>query len=254
MFLFSKIIGILLSPLLWVIMIFLAAWIIKNPVRKKKIFALAMIMMLLFTNSWIIHNLTVQYQYKPKPMAAGEQYSAGILLGGLAGYDDIYKQAFFNVSADRFIQTLKLYKQGHIRKIIVTGGNAIFAGEDFREADFLVETLVASGVPKEDILSERDAKNTIENSRFTHRITDSLDMREPYVLITSAFHMPRAVIIFKNEGMAVRPYPCAYLVSPSDKKFGWQSLVPSANAFNLWQMYLREQVGNLFLKFNKNNR
>ena len=66
--------------------------------------------------------------------------------------------------------------------------------------------------------------------------------------------MPRAVTIFKNEGMVVRPFPCAYLVPPSDKKFGWQSLVPSANAFNLWQMYLREQVGNLFLKFNKNNR
>ena len=254
MFLFSKIIAVLLSPLLWVIMLFIAAWIIKNPVKKKKIFALALVMILLFTNSWIIHSLTVQYQYKPRPMAVGEQYSAGILLGGLASYDDIYKQAFFNVSADRFIQTLKLYKQGHIRKIIVTGGNAIFADEDFREADFLVDNLVASGVPREDILSERDAKNTIENSRFTHRITDSLAINEPYVLITSAFHMPRAVSIFKNEGMAVRPFPCAYLVSPSDKKFSWQSLIPSANALNLWQLYLREQVGNLFLKFNKNKR
>ena len=37
--------------------------------------------------------------------------------------------------------------------------------------------------------------------------------------------MPRAVTIFKNEGMAVRPFPCAYLVPPSDKKFGWLSLV-----------------------------
>lgn len=185
------------------------------------------------------------------PMAKGEQYSAGILLGGLSGYDETYKQGFFNASSDRFIQTLRLYKQGHIRKIIVTGGNAIFNKDDFREADFLVENLIESGVPREDILTERAAKNTIENSRFTHRITDSLQLRKPYVLITSAFHMPRALTIFKKEGMEVRPFPCAYLVLPSDKKFNWLSLIPSANAFNLWQTYLKEQAGNLFIKLGK---
>ncbi len=97
MFLFSKIIGIFLNPLLWVYPLYYAAWFIKNPVRKKKISTLALIMMLFFTNSWIIQNLTAtDISTKPKPMAAGEQYSAGILLGGLAGYDETYKQGFFN--------------------------------------------------------------------------------------------------------------------------------------------------------------
>jgi uncharacterized SAM-binding protein YcdF (DUF218 family) len=184
-------------------------------------------------------------------MKTGEQYSAGILLGGLAGYDNTNKHAFFNASSDRFIQTLRLYKQGHIKKIIVSGGNAIFAGDNFREADFLVENLIATGVPREDILTEREAKNTIENSRFTHRITDSLQIRQPFVLITSAFHMPRAVTIFEKEGMKVRPFPCAYQVLPSDKKFNLFSLLPSANAFEHWNIYLKEQVGTLFLRLQK---
>ena len=219
--------------------------------RKRQTTGLALILMLFFTNSWIIQNLMLRYQTNPKPMAAGEQYSAGILLGGLAGYDESYKQGFFNQSSDRFIQTVRLYKEGHIRKVIVSGGNAIFAGDDFREADFLVENLLAIGVLKEDILSEREAINTIENSRLTHRITDSLQLRGPFVLITSAFHMPRAMKIFANEGMQVRPFPCAYLVLPSDKRFGLLSLLPSVNALSLWNIYLKEQVGNLSIRLQK---
>lgn len=251
MFVFSKIIGILLNPLLWIVLLFITAWFIKNSLRKTQTARLAVILLLFFTNSWIIQNLMLGYQTSPKPMAGGEQYSAGILLGGLAGYDETYKQGFFNQASDRFIQTLRLYKEGHIRKVIVSGGNAIFAGDDFREADFLVENLLAIGVPKEDILSEREAMNTIENSRLTHRITDSLQLQGPFVLITSAFHMPRAMKIFENEGMQVRPFPCAYLALPSDKKFGLVSLVPSANALNLWNIYLKEQVGNLFIRLQK---
>jgi uncharacterized SAM-binding protein YcdF (DUF218 family) len=251
MFVFSKIIGILLNPLLWVVLLTITAWFTKNTVRKRQTTGLALILMLFFTNSWIIQNLMLRYQTNPKTMAAGEQYSAGILLGGLAGYDESYKQGFFNQSSDRFIQTVRLYKEGHIRKVIVSGGNAIFAGDDFREADFLVENLLSMGVLKEDILSEREAINTIENSRLTHRITDSLQLRGPFVLITSAFHMPRAMKIFANEGMQVRPFPCAYLVLPSDKRFGLVSLVPSANALSLWNVYLKEQVGNLFIRLQK---
>ena len=63
-------------------------------------------MIIFFTNNWIIQNLTLAYQYKPMPMKAGEQYSAGILLGGLAGYDERERQAFFSNASDRFIQAM----------------------------------------------------------------------------------------------------------------------------------------------------
>ncbi len=251
MFVFSKIIGILLNPLLWVVLLTIAAWFTKNTVRKRQTTAFALILMLFFTNSWIIQNLMLRYQTNPKPMAADEQFSAGILLGGLAGYDESYKQGFFNQSSDRFIQTVRLYKEGHIRKVIVSGGNATFARNDFREADFLVENLLVMGVLKEDILSEREAINTIENSRLTHRITDSLQLKGPFVLITSAFHMPRAMKIFAKEGMPVRPFPCAYLVLPSDKRFGLLTLLPSVKALSLWNIYLKEQVGNLSIRLQK---
>jgi hypothetical protein len=54
--------------------------------------------------------------------------------------------------------------------------------------------------------------------------------------------------IFSNEGMQVRPFPCAYLVLPSDKKFSLLSLLPSVKALSLWNIYLKEQAGNLFIR------
>jgi uncharacterized SAM-binding protein YcdF (DUF218 family) len=251
MFLFSKIVGWMLNPLLWIFILMIGAWFIKKPGIKRKTHTLALILFLFFSNNWIIQNIIAQYQFKPNPMKQGEIYHAGILLGGLTSYDKTLKEGYFNNASDRFIQTLKLYKQGYIKKIIVTGGNALFTNDDFREADFLVKNLIESGVPPEDILSERDARNTIENSLFTHRITDSLQIPEPYVLITSAFHMPRAVRIFKKDGMKVRPFPCAYLVPPSRKKITWFFLVPNTDALNLWNVYLKEQAGNIVVKITK---
>jgi uncharacterized SAM-binding protein YcdF (DUF218 family) len=251
MFLFSKIIGILINPLFWIVLLMLVAWFMKDPFRKRRTASLALFLILFFSNNWIIQNLMLRYQTSPKPMATGEQYAVGILLGGLADYDEIYKQGFFNQTSDRFIQAVRLYKEGHISKVIVSGGNAIFAADNFREADFLVENLLSMGIPEKDILSEREAMNTIENSRLTHRITDSLQLRGPFVLITSAFHMPRAMKTFAYEGMTMRPFPCAYLALHEDKKFGLLSLMPSANALNLWNIYLKEHVGNLFLRLQK---
>lgn len=253
MFLISKLVGLLLNPLLWIVAVMIYSWFTKYAGRRRKSAGLALLLIIFFTNNWIIQNLTLAYQYKPMPMKPGEHYSAGILLGGLAGYDERERQAFFSSASDRFIQAMLLYKEGHIRKIIVSGGNgnAAFGGYDFREADFLVEKLIHAGIPKDDIITERNSKNTIENGRFTKRITDSLKMPEPFVLISSAFHMPRAVRIFSHEGMKVRPYPCAFQVLASDKKFSWVSLIPSVNAPGLWSIYLKEQVGNLFLTLQK---
>lgn len=206
-------------------------------------------MTLFFSNDWVIKNLLARHQYPPSPMKAGERYGVGVVLGGMAGFDSKRGEGYFQPHADRYIQALKLYKQGHIGKIFVTGGQAsAFPKHDLRESDFIVENLLAMGVPKEDVLHERDSRNTIENAAFTGRIMDSLQMREPYVLITSAYHMPRALMIFNKRGIPVRPFPCDYFVKPSGTELSWQSLIPDTGAFSYWVDYLKEIVGILYLK------
>jgi uncharacterized SAM-binding protein YcdF (DUF218 family) len=211
----------------------------------------ALVMLFLFTNPLIINRLFTAYQPPPVRLKRGETYEAGILLGGFVSYDRYHSTPYFNASSDRFIQTLLLYKEGHIRKIIVSGGDAVFAGDGYREADYVVEKLRAAGVEQTDILADREARNTIENSRNAGRIADSAGFKGPYLLITSAFHMPRALSIFRGEGLEVSPYPCAYMVLHGESGFNWKSFTPSAKSLDLWQMYLKEQLGKIYYTLRK---
>lgn len=245
MFLFAKLVNLLLNPALWVALILLIAWTSRNPYRRRRWLAAGLCIFLFFSNPYIIQRLLQAYQWPPKAMGESERYEAGILLGGMMGYDPAAGDAFFNGSSDRFIQVLKLYKQGHIRKIIVSGGNAMRPKSSFREADYLASNLIAMGVPAADILRDREARNTVENARYTHRIMDSMGIRAPVVVVTSSWHMPRAVNIFEAEGLAVRPYPADYIAPPSNRRFGLNHLLPSGDAMGYWNLYLKEWVGRM---------
>ncbi len=244
MFVISKIVAFFLHPFVWIVMLLLAAWLSRNANRKKTLLKTALVLFIIFSNSYIPKYIWYQYQSPYNEMKPGEKYSAGILLGGFVNYDEKNRRAFFNNSSDRFIQAVRLYRQGHIAKIIMTGGNALFIKDSkYSEADYVVKTLIDMGIPANDILAERMAKNTIENAAYSDRMLDSAHINEPYVLITSALHMPRAIKIFRKKGMTVRPYPCDFRVTESDTRFSWHSIVPSSAAFDQWNMLFREFVG-----------
>jgi uncharacterized SAM-binding protein YcdF (DUF218 family) len=242
MFVLSKIFGFLLNPALWIIAILLIAWRTRNPYRKKRMLFLGLITFLFFSNPYLIGRITQAYQTPPMPMKAGEQYDAGLLLGGMMTYDEPSATAYFNSSADRFIQAYKLYKEGYIRKIIVSGGNANIQPGAYREADWIIKNLREMGVPGDDILMERESRNTVENARLARRITDSLHSRKPIVVITSAWHMPRTLKIFEKEKIPVRPFPSDYQVGPSPRLTA-SSFVPNASAMLNWSRMIKEWLG-----------
>jgi uncharacterized SAM-binding protein YcdF (DUF218 family) len=249
MFLFSKLFGILLNPMLWVACSMVLALSVKKPSLRRRSMWAALIMTLFFSNGWIVKNLVSLYSAKPAPMRPGESYEAGILLGGLAGYDKDSDAAYFTQDADRFIQALWLYRQGHIRRIVVSGGQGDpFVSHDFKEAEFLSSKLMEMGVPKEAVAWESASRNTIESARLTKGITDSMGLTGPFVLVTSAYHMPRASMIFGSEGFDVRPYPAFFLSKPSGDRFTWRSLIPNTNAMDMWRILLHELAGTAFAR------
>ena len=249
MFIISKLFTVLLSPLLWIVVIFLWAWFTKKERRKRNCFMAGIIMLLFFSNPFIINKLTIAYQAKKYAAASNEVYSAGILLGGFAGMNDADKEVYYGEAADRFIQTAQLYKTGHINKIIVAAGSgSIFQNKPFREADFAKEQLVNLCIPTADVFADRDSKNTAENAANAKRIIDSLQLQPPYLLITSAMHMPRALRTFQKAGLEVKPFPAAFAVKPNSGFDPEYYLIPSALAFSNWNVYLKEIVGTIVYK------
>lgn len=253
MFLFSKLFGLLLNPTLWILVAMLLAWAARDKRLRGRLLAAAAIMTLFFTNGWVVKNLMSRYSAKPMPMRQGETYEAGILLAGMAGYDSKSDWTFFTQDADRFIQALSLYKQGHIRKIIVQGGHGDpFATHRFVEAEFLAGKLREMGVPESDIVWEGASRNTLESAREARGIKDSLGMKGPLVLITSAYHMPRSEWLYESQGIDVRPYPAYFAVKPSGEALTWRTPIPSTGAMDLWRILLHEVTGSLFARLAAN--
>ena len=249
MFIITKIIGIVLNPFLWIIALCVFAMFQRQDKKRKKIYANALCMILFFSNPWLITTLQYPFHTLPMPMDTNEQYEVGVVLGGYTSYDRVNKAGHFNMSSDRFIQAAWLYKKGFIKKIIVTGGQNGFNNEDdFVEAEFVASNLIDLGIPSPDIFVERNSRNTIENAEYSYNILDSLGLKKnKVVLITSAFHMPRAKETFEKAGFNIRPYPCAFSILPSSIRFSVDSIIPSAWAFDAWGGFLKEMVGRGYL-------
>lgn len=235
--LLSKIVFILISPANWLLLLF-AWWLFTKSLRLRKILAITMaVLIVVFGNDFLFTKLVVKWQ--PKPVQLHEAYEAGILLGG-AGSFDKDGNGYLNNACDRVMTTATLYKTGVIKKVVITAGH--FDKTRPSEALYLSQRLTALGIPAADIITEGRSRSTFENAAYTRSKMDSMQLKPPYVLITSAMHMRRAMHTFQKAQLNVVAYPCNYEVV--DKKFAWSDCVfPSPYVIVAWNGFLKEMVG-----------
>ena len=245
MFILSKILLFLLNPLFWIFLLLLWSWLTRKATLKKRLRWIAIGSLFFFSNPFIINQLLKSYETPRVTLSAGASFRAGILLGGFIGFDE-NGQGFFNESSERMIQTLSLYKSGLIKKILISGGSGTLLRQKFREADFAKDQFIKMGVPPDDILIDRNSRNTYENAVYCKQIADSLQLTPPLLLITSAWHMPRAEACFKKAGLPVLPYSCDFKHSVTNDPEDF--LIPSAGALGKWSILLKEWMGLLAYK------
>lgn len=166
-----------------------------------------------------------------------------VLGGGMdADINDARGGYELNRSGDRFTEALRLARLYPSARIVVTGGSGVFfAGED-TEADTGARFFTELGVAPERMLLEPRARNTEENARFTATLVEPA-ADETWLLVTSAFHMPRAVGLFRRTGFAVVPWPADYM-STGEEGFRFKLDQPSEN-LSVTSLALREWVGLL---------
>lgn len=126
-----------------------------------------------------------------------------IVLGGSALEDGIIGQS----SYWRSVYALRAYRQTPFPKIIVSGGGR------FHPADLMRDFLVSSGVPSDRIAVEDRSLSTRENAVYTKQLVASDNRR--LVLLTSDYHMFRALRTFRKAGLNVAPRPFPDIVKRS---------------------------------------
>ncbi len=111
-----------------------------------------------------------------------------------------------NEAAERITATVELARRYPNARIIFSGGtNALIADEPV-EAAVAVREFEALGVAHDRITAEEQSRNTIENAVFSRLLADPKP-GERWLLVTSAYHMPRAIAAFRAAGFAIEAYP-----------------------------------------------
>jgi uncharacterized SAM-binding protein YcdF (DUF218 family) len=111
-----------------------------------------------------------------------------------------------NDNGERLIEAAALILQYPDARIVFTGGN----GEPgMTEADVTRRTFAALGLDVDRIAFESAAANTWDNAVLTHALARPAP-GETWLLVTSAWHMPRAVGCFRKAGWRILPFPVDY--------------------------------------------
>jgi uncharacterized SAM-binding protein YcdF (DUF218 family) len=240
-FILSKLLIFLLMPFWWIMLLLVWIYFTKKAVIKKRLWTTIILILVVFTNPFLYRSLVAAWQPNPVELPAGKTYEAGILLGGMSGYDKNDK-GFFGDASDRFIEAANLYHRGIIKKIIITGGTGELLQQGPPESYFLRQQLLYNGVNDSAIIIESKSRNTYENGIFTKKITDSLKLTPPFVLITSAIHMRRSASVFKKVGFDFVIFPCDYKVYPRNPAFD-NTILPDVGLLDKWSFLIKEMVG-----------
>ena len=174
---------------------------------------------------------------KPKP---GDAIAGIIMLGGFE--EDVLSRERggleVNSSAQRILEGLLLARRFPDAKVIFTGGsqNPAEHGGSAAVAQYLAD----SGIPPERLVIEPNSRTTFENARLLRPLLDPKPGAR-YVLVTSAFHMPRAVGVFRAAGFDVLPDPVDYHTTLHDGF--WEPFAVPADGLRTADMALKEWFG-----------
>lgn len=139
----------------------------------------------------------------------------------------------------RLVEAFRLWQALRI-PVVVSGGRLSASHEP--ESRVLKRLLNSLGVPEEQVIEEDRSRDTKENGIFTARILKERGFHSP-VLVTSAYHMPRAVGDFQRAGIMVIPCPCGYRTSRTAYTF--LDFLPNSSSLGSSVRALKEYLGLL---------
>jgi uncharacterized SAM-binding protein YcdF (DUF218 family) len=161
---------------------------------------------------WLLLPLETRFESQP---ILPDEVDGIIVLGGATDplRSAIWQQPQLNESADRVTTMLALGQRFPEAVVVFSGGTGSLAYPELREAYLMPVLINELGFAPDRFLFEAESRNTEENVRF--RMDLALpELDESWVLITSAFHMSRAVGVFCAQDWPVVPWPVDHRTHP----------------------------------------
>lgn len=241
----AKLLAFVTQPLLWVLALLLLSqcyWQRRRLARGLGLAALGMLLLL----GWqplpdaLLRHLETQY-LEIAPGADLQAYAGVIVLGGAlepAAQSEAHSQPLLNDSAERMTVVPALLRRNPGLRVIFSGGEGHLLDHGASEAQRAQVFFSSQGMAAQQVVYESASRNTYENAVLTAQLP-GLDRRLPWLLITSAWHMPRAMACFVHAGWNVTPYPVDFRTGQAT---AWTTY-GFASSLERWDIALHELLG-----------
>lgn len=147
-----------------------------------------------------------------------------------------------NGNINRMIDFADLAQRYPRAKLVFTGGSGNLMNPERKEADDAKAFMEMVGMNTRRVTFERNSRNTFENVRNTHGLVTPKE-GETWILVTSSFHMPRSVGVFRHFDWDVVPYP-AGPKTDGQYKF-WPTPFGVSNSFFMLGKATKEIIGSI---------
>ena len=235
-----KILPLFTSPLFLVIFLFILGIIFKS----RKISLLGILILVFLSLPIISFKLSsyLEKDYAPQDTSDVDKADAIVVLSGMVTavkVKDKYKYEFGG-AIDRILAGIKLYEDSKASLLILTNGKVPWS-YGIPEGQVLKDFAVELGVPEENILLTNEVQNTDQEAKFVKKLLKSNETK--VILVTSAFHMPRAKKVFEAAKIKIIPFAVDFMPS---RKISLIDFIPSADGFGGTSFFVREMIGRLY--------
>lgn len=257
MFVVSKLLVFITHPLAWVAALMLWALVLlgRSPAsgyaipsqrRGRRVLWLALALLLI--QGWeplpdaLLRRLEDPYTRTPSAQEL-QGYHGVVVLGGALEPSHVWEgrsQIALNDGAERMVVPLTLMRQQPNLKILFTGGEGDLLDKGMSEAERARIFYQVLGVPPERLLLEDRSRSTYENAVLSAQLP-GVDRSQRWLLLTSAWHMRRAMATFEKAGWNVTPYAVDFATG-SQTPWTAYSLLQGPRK---WVKFLHEVVGLL---------
>lgn len=175
-------------------------------------------------------------------VTAVKKADAIVVLGGMAGTtkgkDSLYAEWS---DPDRFFAGIDLYKHNKAPYLVFNDGKLPWEkGES--EGKIVSRQAIAMGVDPKAILLTETVQNTADEAKAIEKLLKRNQQR--IILVTSAYHMPRAQRLFEEQGFLVQPFPVDYKVDDDERTI--LDFLPKADALKTTELGIRELLGRAY--------
>ena len=219
--------------------------IILGILTKRTVYIVTALLLLWLTSLPIVSNSLMgilERNYEVQTLDNLEEHDTVVVLSGMVrtikNNDEIHYE--FTEAVDRILAGVRLVKSGKANRMILTRGQLPWSLGD-PEGEFLSEFANMNGIDAAKITLTRVVQNTDDEAKA---IAELITSNEKLILITSAFHMPRARMVFENQNIFVTEFAVDFRTRWS--KLDILDFLPQAKAFKNSSLFIREMIGRAY--------